>query len=90
MLNISFFQVIIVLFILFLLFGDFSKLKLNLNQFREFLSKIFPLIVGNLTYSLLIGGFGKCGAKYPVSYPSPNNPSNVFKCFTYLYIKINI
>ena len=37
MLNISFTQIIILLLIVFLLFGDVSKFKLNLKKFKEFL-----------------------------------------------------
>jgi Sec-independent protein translocase protein TatA len=40
MFNISFFQILIVLILLFILFGDFSKLKLNILKLKEEILKL--------------------------------------------------
>jgi len=39
MFNVSFFQIFILLLLLFLLFGDFSKLKINTLKLKEELLK---------------------------------------------------
>jgi Sec-independent protein translocase protein TatA len=40
MFNISFFQILIVLILLFILFGDFSKLKINILKLKEEILKL--------------------------------------------------
>ena len=39
MFNTSFFQLVILIFLLFLLFGDFNKLFFNLSEFKNYFKK---------------------------------------------------